>query len=81
MDGIAWQRIPVSRAAAITMVACRLPAGFLVGRPVALQRDTDSLDKHLKFIAAQDDESFAGVRNDSFWAPSPIWCVQCISLI
>jgi hypothetical protein len=66
MDRILWQCIPVSRAATIPMVACRLLAGYLVGRAVLLQRATNSLDKYLKFIAAQDDASIADVRSDGY---------------
>jgi hypothetical protein len=66
MDRILWQCISAFRAATIPMVACRLLAGYLVGRAVALHRATNSLDKYLKFIAAQADASIADVRSDGY---------------
>ena len=36
------------------------------GRAVALHRATNSLDKYLKFIAAQADASIADVRSDGY---------------
>lgn len=68
MNRIPLQRIILaSRAATITMVACRLLAGYLVSRAVALQGATNSLDKCLKFIASHDDASFVEVRSGGFW--------------
>jgi hypothetical protein len=78
MDRILWQCIPVSRVASITVVACQLLVGYLVGHAVALQRATNSLgkynspdrynspDKYLKFSAAQDDAFIADVRGDGY---------------
>jgi len=42
---------------------CRLLSDDLDGQAVALQRVSRSLDKYLKFIAAQDDAFIADVRS------------------
>ena len=58
-----WQRVLISRAATIAMVACGLAVGYLLGHAIALQQATDSLDQYLKLAEAQDDASFAEARS------------------
>jgi sensor c-di-GMP phosphodiesterase-like protein len=52
------QRILIGRIATITLAACGLVGGYLLGRGLALQLAETGLDHYSKLSAAQDDASF-----------------------
>ncbi len=56
------QRVLVGRAATITMAACGMAAGYLLGCALALHVADNWLNQYLKVIAEQGDASFKEAR-------------------
>jgi len=56
------QRVLVAKAATITMTACGMVAGYLLGCALAIHLADNWLNQYLKLIAVQEDASFKEAR-------------------